>query len=176
VRLIAVAAAVLVAAAACTLPARPAPSVERPDPPPGEARPFAVALDDARQWLVERTLRCEPLEIDVGSAVRCIGDYRATEDAYYAVVDVLAGDGALVTLLEATVDVSHGGRADLSGMDAFLSDTVLGIVAVPVPDTADRWIRGHLMSPGATIIDGLVLEMTVGPARSALRMWHRQRP
>jgi len=172
VRLIGLAAAALVAAAACSAPAA-APSVRPAPSPPPEAEAMPAPIEDAETWLVARGFRCEPLGVEVGVAVRCVADDRELNDTY-AVVDVLADDGGLITLVQATVDVGGAARPDLAGFLGFYASTVLGIVADPAPRAADAWLRGHVASPGSTVVGRLVLEMTVEPTRSSLRVWQRR--
>jgi hypothetical protein len=172
VRLTVIAAAALVAAAACSAPAVPS-FRTAPSPPPG-AEAFPALVADAQSWLEERTNRCESLPVEVGLAIRCIADNREGPDEYYSIVDVLADDGGLITLVQATVDVSEADRPDLAGRLGYYADTVLRIVADPAPPAAVAWLRAHVASPGSTVIGRLVLEMTIEPTRSSLRLWQRR--
>jgi hypothetical protein len=172
VRLIVLAAAALVAAAACSAPT--VPSIRPPDPPPAGMEPFSALISGAQAWLEERTNRCEPRAVESVLAIRCVADYRDTPDAYYSVVDVLADADGLVTLVQATVDVSGGDRPDLTGFLGFYASTALGIVVDPAPQQAEAWLRTHVASPGSTVVGRLVLEMSIERTRSSLRIWQRR--
>jgi hypothetical protein len=170
----ALAAAALVAAAACTPVAAPSPSVALPDPAPPGAGPLPVTIDAGQAWLEEHTFACSSRPVELGRAVRCVADYRATDDAYYGVVDLLAGDGDLLTLIEATVVLAGNGDRGFASLEGFYGDTVLGILGGPNPPAVDRWLHEHMNGSGRAELEDLVLEMDVGQTRSTLRVWQRR--
>jgi len=171
VRLTLIAAAVVLAAAACSPEAPPAPSIAAADPPTGVARPFPVEVAAAREWLEGHTAQCEPTSAAVGHVLRCVIDYRDSVSDFYAAVDVVSTDGSLVWLLEATVDMSEATKPDLAGFEGFYGDTVLGIVASPEPRAVTTWLREHVTTSGSIDADGLMLEMRASPTRTTLRIW-----
>lgn len=173
-RLTALAAAVLSAAAACSPAVPPSPSMALPDPAPPEAGPLPVTIHVGRSWLEEHALACSSRPVELGRAVRCVADYRATDDAFFGVVDLLAGDGDLLTLIETTVELGGAVERGFASFEGFYGNTVLGILGNPNPRAIDRWLHEHVDRSGRTAFDGLVLEMTVTPARSTLRVWQRR--
>jgi hypothetical protein len=165
------AAAAVLAAAACSPQTPPAPSIASADPPPGAARPFPVEVGAAREWLEGHTARCDPTSAATGHVLRCVIDYRDSVSDFYAVVDVVSTDGSLVWLLEATVDVSEATNPDLAGFEGFYGDTVLGIVASTEPRAITTWLREHVTTSGSIDADGLMLDMQASPSRTTLRIW-----
>lgn len=173
-RLIALAAAALVAAAACT-PAIPrSPTVALPDPAPPEAGALPVTIDAGQSWLEEHTFACSSRPVGPGRAVRCVADYRATDDAYLGVVDLLAGDGDLLTLIATTIVLDGAAERGFASFEGFYGDTVLGVLGSPNRRAIDRWLHEHVDRSGRTELDRLVLEMAVTPTRSTLRVWQRR--
>jgi len=167
------AAAVLGAAAACSPTGPPPPSIALPDPPPGEAREFPVEFQAGRTWLEDRAMRCERVDLASQPTIRCVADNRESAEPDYLLVDIVSLDGAFVWLLEATVDVGGVDDPDLAGYEGFYGETVLGIVVRPEPPAVIAWLRENVATTSSIDIDGLILEMTVGPARSILRAWQR---
>jgi hypothetical protein len=174
VRLIALAAAVLVAAAACTFSPAP-PSIAPPPSPPPEAQPMAVTLEGAQRRLRDHGFACEALAVATGSGRRCVADQHNERGGLdLLAVDLLADDGGLVTLIQASVEVVGTARPDLDGYLGFYTSTVFGIIEDPAPRLVDAWIRFHVTTPGSAVVDGLVLEMSVERTRSSLRIWRRR--
>ena len=172
-RLTILAAAVLVAAAACSPTETPPPSIALPDPPPGEAREFRVEFEAGRTWLEDRAMRCERVDLAPQPTIRCVADDRQSDPPDYLVVDIVSLEGAFVWLLEATVDMSLADDPDLTGFEGFYGDTVLGIVVRPEPPAIIAWLRENVATTNSFEYDGLVLEMTAGPTRTTLRAWQR---
>jgi hypothetical protein len=174
VRLTALAAAVLAAAAACTS-APAVPTIAPAPSPPREAQAMAVTAVDAQRRLLDHGFACEPLAVATGGGRRCVADQRDEGNGrHLAVVDLLADDGGLVTLIQASVDVADAKRPDLAGFLGFYASTVFGIVEDPAPRPVDAWLRQHVATPGSVVLHGLVLEMAVERTRSVLRIWQRR--
>jgi hypothetical protein len=133
---------------------------------------MAATLDAARRRLVDHGLACRSLAVEVGVGLRCAAD--GTDSPAHSsllVVDLLADDGGLLTLIQATVDVGGAERPDLAGFLGFYASTVFGIVEDPAPRAVTAWLRAHVVTPGETVVDGLALEMAIERTRSSLRVW-----